>query len=528
MGPILAEAITGEQSPKKLYSVRKLALGSTVRVIYLILTTVIGFVITPFIVHTLGAERYGIWALAGAFVGFYSLLDFGLAGAVFTRMSHAIGAEDNQATSKIYATGLQLFSTLGAVLVVVSIGLAIGVLLLHPGNGPTLAIVLLILGLQTSISFPMRAPFGALSAGSHFEITTSVLIFTAILRAVGTVLVLRAGEGVLGLAIVSFVSWIPGYIFICVAVHRYYPYIRARELTNWHGESARGLLTFAFPVLIGSIADRIRLQADTIVVSFFLGLTAVAHYNIATTLVMYYMDGILAIIGVLSPVIAMQSSAKDPDGVRHSVFVGTRIGLCFSAFVVFGLVAWGRAFIACWMGTAFLDAYPVLVILSIAMFLDLVQSTTVSALYASLHQKTYAKINIVEALANIVLSLALAHSYGMIGIALGTLIPAVARLFIQPFIVRDKLNIRVRDYAAVCLRTSWKTAVFLIVPMLVTLLWLRPTYPALFLVGTISVIVFALPIWYFEFGGVGWHLVLSRLQPITSRLRSKEASARIY
>jgi O-antigen/teichoic acid export membrane protein len=179
------------------------------------------------------------------------------------------------------------------------------------------------------------------------------------------------------------------------------------------------------------------------------------------------------------------------------------------------------------MGTEYLDAYPVLAILSFAMFLDLVQSTTVNALYAALHQKTYAKINVVEALANIVLSLALAHRYGMIGIALGTLIPAVGRAFIQPFIVRDKLNVRVRDYVVVCWRTSWKTALFLVVPMLVTLRWLRPTYPAMLFVGTVSAIAFALPIWYFEFGGAGWQTILNRLRPLTSRLRSKEISARI-
>jgi len=523
----LSQKVNQDQPQKKLFSTRKLALGSTIRVIYLVLSTVIGFILTPFIVHTLGAEQYGIWALACAFVGFYSFLDLGLSGAVFTRMSHAIGAEDHSTASKIYATGLRLFSGLGVILVVASIVLAVGVMFLRPGNGTLFAITLLIIGLQTAISFPMRAPFGVLNAGGHFEATTLVLISSALLRAVGTVVVLYAGKGVLGLAAVCFLAWIPGYIYLCYAVHRHYPYIRARDLTKWHSETAKGLFSFGVPVLIGQIADRIRLQTDTIVVSIFLSLTAVAHYNVATTLALYYMDGVIAIIGVLTPVLAMQSSAKDPEGMRRSIFVGTRLGLCSAGFVAFGLIAWGRAFIARWMGPIFLDAYPVLVILSLAMFLDLVQSTTVNALYATLHQKTFVKVNVAEAVANIALSLALAHRYGMIGVALGTLIPAIGRLFIQPFIVRDKLNIRVRDYVAACLSTAWKTAVFLIVPMLVTLRWLRPTYPAMLLVGIVSALTFALPMWYFEFGGTGWQLIRSRLRPITSRLRSGEASARI-
>jgi hypothetical protein len=50
---------------------------------------------------------------------------------------------------------------------------------------------------------------------------------------------------------------------------------------------------------------------------------------------------------------------------------------------------------------------------------------------------------------------------------------------------------------------------------LITMHWLRPTYPSMFLVGGISLIAFALPIWYFEFGGTGWHLAMSRLKPLT-------------
>ena len=415
----MTPSAVGKEAPRRLYSLRKLAIGSSSRVIHLVLLTVIGFALTPYTVHALGSEQYGLWALANAFVGFYSLLDLGLSGAVFTHMSHAIGARDYDAGTRIYSTGLAIFGGLGAILVVITILLAAGVLLTHPGHGWTLAIIVFIVGFQTALSFPMRAPFGVLNAGSHFEVTSAIFIVSAILRAVGTVLVLRAGKGVIGLAIVNLLAWIPGYLAVCLAVHWRYPFIRLRALGKWHPETAHQLFTFGFPVLIGQIADRIRLQTDAMVVSLFFGLSAVAHYNVATTLVMYYMDGVLAITGVLTPVLSMQMSAKDADGMRRSLLVGTRLAICAGGLVAFGLIVWGKPFIARWMGSSFLDAYPVLLILVVAMFFDLWQSTAVNALYATMHQKTYAKINIAEAIANAALSLLLAHRYGMIGIALG-------------------------------------------------------------------------------------------------------------
>jgi O-antigen/teichoic acid export membrane protein len=514
-------ATQNQQATQKLYSFRKLAFGSSIRVFHLLLLVGIGFALTPFTVHHLGAEQYGLWALANAFIGYYSLLDLGLSGAVFTHMSHAIGAQDHEAGSKIYSTGLSIFSALGAVLVVVTLCISAAVLLFHPNHGVTLAIVILIIGFQTSISFPMRAPFGVLNAGSHFATTTAVLISAAVLRTIGTVLVLEAGKGVLGFAIVCMLSWIPGYIFVCLAVHWRYPFIRARALGKWHRDTARTLFSFGAPVLVGQIADRIRLQTDTIVVSLFLGLVAVTHYNIATTLVLYFMDGITAIIGVLTPVLTMQMGARDEAGMRTSILTGTRLAICSGGFALFGIVVWGRPFIDRWMGHTYIDAYPVLLILACAMFLDIWQSTTVNALYATLHQKTYAMVNLSEAIANIALSLLLARRFGMIGIALGTLIPSiVVRGIVQPHIIERKLGIAARSYYAMSLRAGVNTLISLLIPGVIAVRFLRPGYPALFLTAGLSLFAFIFPIWYLEFGLYGSDQLRARFTSLRARLRS--------
>jgi O-antigen/teichoic acid export membrane protein len=520
----LEKEVAKDEASRKPYSLRKLALGSFLRMFHLALLTCIGFVLTPFTIHWLGEEQYGIWALASAFIGYYSLLDLGLSGAVFTHMSHTIGAGDHEGGSNIYSTGLSIFSLLGGILVVVTLCIAAAVLFLYPNHGLTLAIVVLIIGFQTSVSFPMRAPFGVLNAGSHFETTTLVLISAAILRAIGTVVVLRAGKGVVGLAVVNMLVWVPGYIFVCLAVHWRYPFIRAKVLGKWHVQTAQKLFTFGVPVLVGQIADRIRLQTDAVVVSLFLGLSAVTHYNIATTLVCYYMDGIVAIIGVLTPVLSMQMSARDVEGMRSNILTGSRLAICTGGFAGFGLIVWGKMFIARWMGPAYIDAYPILVVLSVAMFLDLWQSTSVNALYAALHQKTYAKINIGEAVANLLLSLALGAKLGMLGVALGTLIPSVVvRGFVQPWVIERKLGISARHYYLVSLRTMGRTAVCLLIPLVITVRLLRPDYFSLLLVGGISLVAFALPIWYLEFDLYGSAWVRAKLSTIfTRRLREDQ------
>lgn len=486
------------------YSIRKLFLGSSSRLIYLVVVTCIGFFLTPFTVHTLGAEQFGLWALANAFIGYYSILDLGLSGAVFTHMSHALGARDEDEGSRIFSTGLVMFSAIGALVLLITFILAGSVYHLYQGHGPTIALVILICGFQMSLNFPMRAPYGVLNAGSHFETTSWVSIFGALLRTAITVYVLKAGYGVIGLAVGNLIAAVPGYIFILFSVRWKYPFVHLRIFNAWHKATAKKLFHFAMPVLVGQVSDRLRLQSDALIVSFALGLVAVAHYNVATTLVMYYMDGILAIIGVLTPVIAMQKSAGDEAGVRRSFFAGTRLAICTASFVGFGIVEMGHAFIQRWMGVAYTDAYPLLVILTIAMFFDLWQSTAVSALYATMNQNSYAALNFVEAVANVALSVLLVRRYGMIGVALGTMIPAIfIRTIVQPIIVKRKLGFTVFDYLAQSGLTLARMAVCLVAPTLLVWRNLQPNYPSIFIIGGISLVLFAVPAWLWEFKGIG-------------------------
>jgi O-antigen/teichoic acid export membrane protein len=343
-----------------------------------------------------------------------------------------------------------------------------------------------------------------LNAGQHFDITAWVLILTGILRALGTVVVLNAGFGVVSLAWLAVGTAIPANAIVLWTVHHKYPFLKIFSWPRWNRQTSKKLFNFGGPVLIGQIADRIRFQTDTLTVSFFIGLTAVAHYSIGSTLVLYYMDGIASIIGVLTPLLTMQKSVSDHAGFERSYFSGTRVALASSAFIAFGMIAWSRDFVALWMGPAFTDVYPVIVILSVAVFLETSQATSVNALYASLHQKAYAALNISEAISNLVLSLLLARPYGMIGVALGTLIPSIVfRGILQPIVVQRVLHIKIRDTAVLYLRTGLRCAAFLVVPYLITRFWLRPTYPHLITVGILSAITYAIPVWWVEFHAVG-------------------------
>jgi O-antigen/teichoic acid export membrane protein len=490
--------------PRKMYSLKKMARGSGSRVIGMVTAAAIGFLLTPFTIHHLGSEQYGIWATALAFLGYYSFLDMGLSGALFTHMAFALGREDWQEARYIYGAGVWIFGAVSLILTAATLILATSVYFLHYTHGRELAIVILIVGLGTASAFGMRAPFGTLNAAQHFDITAWVLILSNVLRAIGTVVVLELHYGVIGLAWLSLFTAIPANLIVIWTVHRKFPYLRIFSWPLWNRKTARKLFHFGGWVMLGETADRIRFQTDTLTVSFFVGLVAVTHYTIGSTLVIYYASLVTAIVGVVTPLLSMQQSVNDQSGFKRSFFAGSRVSLSISAFIAFGMICWSKDFIVRWMGSSFTDAYPVVVLLSLAVFLESSQSVSMNALYASLHQKAYSLLNISEAILNLGLSIWLVHPFGIAGAALGTLIPSVIfRGFVHPIVVQRVLHIGIRETATVYLRTGSRCALFLVVPWLITHYGLASDYTHLVAVGALSAIAFVIPMWWLEFDAIG-------------------------
>jgi O-antigen/teichoic acid export membrane protein len=111
--------------------------------------------------------------------------------------------------------------------------------------------------------------------------------------------------------------------------------------------------------------------------------------------------------------------------------------MAWSAMLSYGLVvsaaACGRAFIERWVGPAFADAYPIMIVLMAGYAIALAQTPGLHYLRAANKHHFFAAAAIVEGLANLALSIVLVLRYGSIGVAIGTLVPmALAKTLVQP------------------------------------------------------------------------------------------------
>src|SRR4051812_22980677 len=119
--------------------------------------------LTPYLLHSLGVGRYGIWILASSIVGYYGLLDVGIRAGVTQHLTRFIAIRDFRRASEVISTAVVLLSMLAVVMVMLSLAAALFVPRLFEFEADTAreaAWCILFVGTSSAVQFAF-APFGA-------------------------------------------------------------------------------------------------------------------------------------------------------------------------------------------------------------------------------------------------------------------------------------------------------------------------------------------------------------------------------
>jgi O-antigen/teichoic acid export membrane protein len=414
---------------------RRLLSGSLLRMSNLVAGAVASFFLMPFIVHHLGDRIYGFWSLAAAFIGYYSLLDLGLSSAISQYMCIAIGRKDHPECRVVFNTafGLQLLVGVAALLVTGLVAAATPLICHNPADARLFWKVILILGVNTALGFPTRVYWAVLEAQLRFDVQSWLANLGLALRTGLIVWAVLSGGGLLALSWMALISTVPVTALQVWLARREAPWARI-DTGFFKPKMVKSFFSYSFYSFTVYLGDIVRFQIDPLVISGLIGLAAVTHYKVAGVLAQYYLQIIIVSVGMLLPVLSRFHGAGNRQALEEVFFFGTKLSCCVSVLIFFGLAGWGRPLIGRWMGASYLDGYLPLVLLSFSVLLDGSQKSSIDLLFATFNHRFYAWINCGEALINLVLSLALARPYGILGVAMGTLIGAfVFRVVVQPW-----------------------------------------------------------------------------------------------
>lgn len=440
--------------------------NSTTRVFAFAISTLVTLLLTPFLIHSLGDIDYGIWILVGSVGGLYSILDLGIGASIVRYVSRAYAKKDMEELNKTINTCLFIYSIIAVVVVLLTLTLT-KVLPLFVSIPPAMEIeftgALLIIGLGIALMFPLKVFGGVLDALMRQDIQSGINIAFTLIQAILIVLTLKAEGGLIGLATVTFIATLFSGGLNLYFAFRICPPLKLGWSFIERGK-IREILGYSAFRLINMVGDILRFRLDSIIIGSVLSLSAITPYSIAQRMVRYFMLFVGQIFGVTMPLYSSYETKKDTQSI-HRLFLNSTFYSSIVAFFIASLfIVYGETFIALWIGTEYAQkGYIPLLILTICFTAGLSQNPSINLAYGMERHKVIAIVTVLEGIANLVLSLALARKMGLVGVALGTAIPMIiAKGFIQPVYICHTIGISLSRYIKECFLTpAAVTAIFL-------------------------------------------------------------------
>jgi O-antigen/teichoic acid export membrane protein len=182
--------------------------------------------------------------------------------------------------------------------------------------------------------------------------------------------------------------------------------------------AARTILSVSLPMLMTASMQFLIGQTGVILLGMFRTEAEVGYYDIAVKLANLTNFLLLAINSMAAPRFSELFQRNELEELFYVAKKSTRLIFWTTAPILFGLIVLGGPVLSFVFGKGFTMAYPSLVFLSIGQFVNSISGSTGTFMNMTGHEKNLQNILLGAATINILMSLLLIPSMGMIGAAL--------------------------------------------------------------------------------------------------------------
>jgi len=516
--------------------IRKLARNIATNWMGLALNIVISFFLAPYVVNSLGATYYGIWAVTLQFTGYLYLMDFGVRDAAIRYVAkfYAMGA--TRRLNEIVRVSLEAYFPIfiGAVVLSITGALAFPHFLTIESVPETeISLVFFLTGLTIAQMFLFNVFSGVLGGIQRFDIGNYIGMSIGLVRAGLVVAVLDAGYGIVGLALaqlgVSLTSSIVNLFAARYALKQEGIELRLVRVSNRRRRVLiRRVLGYSVFVFINNIGQKTNLAAGALIIAFFLPVASVTPYAIAASLAGYVRSLIQASSWVFNPLVSHYAALNDTEGLETAVRRGAKLAVVVGLPVLVAFMLVGDAFIGLWMGPDFvIDTATVLFVLAIMELVSAPHHVMAAALYGISKHKELAVLRVIEALLNVSLSIWLVQIYGVIGVAFGALVPHVILALVGlPLLLRKHVGIPLlRMFSATLARPLAAVVPFAVLTEQVFRMWSPQSLLSFFAVMAALTLVYGLTVLLVALDADERALIFEQARSRLAHLRNRSQSA---
>src|SRR5438128_4636940 len=245
--------------------------------LFSVVTMLIGFVSTPWLLRWLGSERLGMHrVLLGSFT-YFGFLALGVDGALLAHLANEIGRGERNRVARLLAAGFRAY--LPVTFVIVVAGLVYSLCIPHIfvlGSLSTAEVVVGAVVMTGNLLWTPLTVFRALAdAEQRGYLVKNLLTLQSILLTGCFLAAARTGWGLPGQSLALVIAQAPTLTILAMRGLRAYPELRSVRVRP---EDRAALWSLSWPTLAVVLGGQVALQSDSIVVGAFLGPGAVTAF----------------------------------------------------------------------------------------------------------------------------------------------------------------------------------------------------------------------------------------------------------
>ncbi len=390
-----------------------------------IMSAIVGLLLVPFMLKSLGQYDYGLWVVAGSLMGIILAADFGLGWSI-TRVVAAdpAGAASGDADFVRSAANVYVLIGLGGCLV---LGLA-GLLStnrsrLPPVGQDTAAVVFWLVGAVFCAERIGTSGSAVLSGLRRFYLLNVIIAIFSLVWAAGVIAVLISGGGVIAVVVCQLgVAVIKSAVMLWLAA-RLSPRLRFRPFfLRW--AALRHHVSFALSSQMANLLGSIWSNAGPMLLGFISGPSAAVPFYIGQKLPTAVSSMSWRAAEVLFPA----ASASRHDNVKSAqvLQVGSRSVLVLALPLTVLMFVAAPGILRAWLGNPPPGSIAVLRILAAAVLADGVMVAPLYLLWGRGRTKPILVAYTALGAGVVALTLALVYPFGAPGVAWGMLISMAA------------------------------------------------------------------------------------------------------